>query len=35
MINHWGTDNTFWGGLATFGVDRFFYVDWVRFTPPQ
>ena len=35
MINHWGTDNPFWGGLATFDVDRYFYVDWVRFTPPQ
>jgi endo-1,3-1,4-beta-glycanase ExoK len=34
MINHWGTDNPFWGGLATLGVDRYFYVDWVRFTPP-
>jgi endo-1,3-1,4-beta-glycanase ExoK len=33
MINHWGTDNPFWGGVATFGVDRYFYVDWVRFTP--
>lgn len=35
MINHWGTDSPFWGGLATFGVDRYFYVDWVRFTPLQ
>jgi len=33
MINHWGTDNLFWGGLATPDVDRYFYVDWVRFTP--
>lgn len=33
MINHWGTDNPFWGGVATLGVDRYFYVDWVRFTP--
>jgi beta-glucanase (GH16 family) len=33
MINHWGTDNPYWGGLATFGVDRYFYVDWIRFTP--
>jgi beta-glucanase (GH16 family) len=33
MINHWGTNNPFWGGFATFDVDRYFYVDWVRFTP--
>jgi len=33
MINHWGTHNPFWGGLATPDVDRYFYVDWVRFTP--
>jgi endo-1,3-1,4-beta-glycanase ExoK len=33
MINHWGTDNPFWGGSATLDVDRYFYIDWVRFTP--
>ncbi|HEX9764572.1 MAG TPA: glycoside hydrolase family 16 protein [Candidatus Acidoferrales bacterium] len=33
MINHWGTNNPFWGGPATFGVDRYFYIDWARFTP--
>lgn len=33
MINHWGTNNPNWGGPATFGVDRYFYIDWVRFTP--
>jgi len=33
MINHWGTDNPFWGGLATYGVGRRFFVDWVKFTP--
>lgn len=35
MINHWGTDSGNWGGTATIGVDRYFYVDWVRYTPPQ
>ncbi len=33
MINHWGTNNPYWGGPATFGSDRYFYVDWVRYTP--
>ena len=33
MINHWGTNSPFWGGLATLDVERYFYVDWVRFTP--
>lgn len=35
MINHWGTDSGNWGGTATIGVDRYFYVDWARYTPPQ
>ena len=35
MINHWGTHNPSWGGVATLDVDRYFYVDWVRFTPLQ
>jgi len=26
MINHWGTNNVNWGGLAMLGVDRFMYV---------
>ena len=34
MINHWGTDSGNWGGTATVGVSRYFYVDWVRYTPP-
>ena len=33
MINHWGTNRPWWGGLATVGVPRYFYVDWVRYTP--
>jgi beta-glucanase (GH16 family) len=35
MINHWGTDSGLWGGSATVGVDRYFYVDWVKYTPLQ
>jgi beta-glucanase (GH16 family) len=33
MINHWGTDSPYWGGAATTGTSRYFYVDWVQFTP--
>jgi endo-1,3-1,4-beta-glycanase ExoK len=33
MINHWGTNNPNWGGEATIGVERYFYVDWVKYTP--
>ena len=33
MINHWGTNNPWWGGTATVGITRYFYVDWVRYTP--
>ncbi|MBI4441869.1 MAG: glycoside hydrolase family 16 protein [Acidobacteria bacterium] len=33
MINHWGTNNPWWGGTATIGITRYFYVDWVRYTP--
>ncbi len=35
MINHWGTDSAGWGGSATTGVPRYFYVDWVQYTPLQ
>ncbi len=35
MINHWGTDSTAWGGPATIGTTRTFYIDHVSFTPPQ
>jgi beta-glucanase (GH16 family) len=35
MINHWGTDNSNWGGSATVGPTRYFYVDWVKYTPLQ
>lgn len=34
MINHWGTNNPFWGGEATTGVTRYYYVDWASYTPP-
>jgi len=33
MINHWGTNSPWWGGPATIGVRRYFYVDWVSFIP--
>ncbi len=33
MINHWGTDSPYWGGAATTGTSRYFYVDWVQFRP--
>ena len=35
MINHWGTNSPWFGGLATTtpGNERYFYVDWVRYTP--
>jgi beta-glucanase (GH16 family) len=31
MFNHWGTNSTNWGGLATPGVDRFMYVKNFKF----
>jgi beta-glucanase (GH16 family) len=33
LINHWGTDSGYWGGTATVGTSRYFYVDWVKYTP--
>jgi beta-glucanase (GH16 family) len=33
MINHWGTDNPNWGGVATANVTRYFYVQSVSYTP--
>ena len=35
MINHWGTNNLGWGGEATVGTTRYYYVDWASYTPPQ
>lgn len=32
MINHWGTDNEDFGGLATPGATRYMIVDWVKYT---
>lgn len=32
MINHWGTNSTGWGGLATPNVDRYMFVKSVSFT---
>src|SRR5271170_1308177 len=33
MINFWGTNSSSWGGVATPGVTRYFYVSSVSFTP--
>ncbi len=35
MINHWGSDSPNWGGPATLGTARYFYVDRVSYTPLQ
>ena len=36
MINHWGTNNpNGFGGGANIVDDRYFYVDWVKFTPQE
>jgi len=32
-INHWGTHNVGWGGLATPNVNRYMFVKSVSFTP--
>ncbi len=34
MINHWGTNSTGWGGLATVGTTRYMYLSAVSYTPP-
>jgi len=33
MINHWGTDSSAWGGPASVGVARYFYVTRASYTP--
>lgn len=33
MLNFWGTNSSSWGGVATPGVTRYFYVKSVSFTP--
>ena len=35
MVNHWGTNNPtgFGGPVDTTKPERYFYVDWVRYTP--
>jgi len=35
MINHWGTNSTGWGGLATLGTERYLYVSSLTYTPWQ
>jgi endo-1,3-1,4-beta-glycanase ExoK len=33
LVNHWGTNNTKWGGLATTGVERYLYISRFTYTP--
>jgi len=33
MVNHWGTNSTGWGGVATVGVERYLYVSSFTYTP--
>jgi len=33
FINHWGTNNANFGGVATPGTDRYMFVSYVRFIP--
>ena len=33
MVNHWGTNSTGWGGLATIGAERYLYVSNFTYTP--
>ena len=35
FISHWGSNSPYWGGMATPGTDRYFYVDWASYTPPN
>lgn len=35
MVNHWGTNSTAWGGLATEGVERYLYISSFTYTPWQ
>jgi len=33
MVNHWGTNSTGWGGLATVNLERYLYVSSFTYTP--
>lgn len=35
FFNHWGTNNRWWGGIASPGVSRYMFVDYFRFEPLQ
>lgn len=35
MISHWGANNPYFGGSATIGIPRYFFVDWVKYTAPK
>jgi len=33
LVNHWGTNNSKWGGTATLGVERYLYISRFTYTP--
>ena len=33
MINHWGTNSPYWGGMATLGITRYFYISHAAYSP--
>ena len=35
FISHWGSNSPWWGGMATVGTERYFYVDWASHTPSK
>jgi hypothetical protein len=35
MINHWGTNSTGWGGLATPNITRYMFVRSFSFVPAK
>jgi endo-1,3-1,4-beta-glycanase ExoK len=35
LINHWGTNSTGWGGVATINIERYLYVSSFTYTPWQ
>lgn len=35
MINHWGTDSPNWGGYASLGTPRYFYISHASYAPAQ
>ena len=33
LLNHWGTNDSNWGGFATPGIDRYVYIKSLTYTP--